>query len=377
MSQQEHPTPAEYHPMKMRTIIVFISVGIAAIVGVAVYIAMSSRIPAAPAGPAVSAADQADIALRRVQLRVDIIRNILGVAAAVGAVYALGLALRRQYAHEHADQRDHLRAERTHELQTEVARSGEKDATERRITELQLKAADQLGSEKAAVRLAGLYALERLAQDNPAHRRVVVEIICAYLRMPHPAFPAIDPRVGPDFEDELAPWAPSQAEELVVRATAQEMLTRHLREKKQTSAGRWMVDQLFWLDVTTNLAGAVLKDFDGKRCTFPSASFHDTRFIGDAIFSHASFPGQANFIAAEFTGRVTFSAAAFESPPLFRRNYFSIPPDFHGVRVSEPRAGAEVDVPEGWKLVDDGDRGYIFVNGSDPRHSVPIVPDVD
>jgi hypothetical protein len=44
----------------------------------------------------------------------------------------------------------------------------ELDGTERRITDLQTKAAELLGSDQAAVRLAGLYALERLAQDNPA-----------------------------------------------------------------------------------------------------------------------------------------------------------------------------------------------------------------
>jgi len=41
------------------------------------------------------------------------------------------------------------------------------DATERRITELYTKAVEQLGSDKAPVRLGGLYALERLAQDYP------------------------------------------------------------------------------------------------------------------------------------------------------------------------------------------------------------------
>ncbi len=58
------------------------------------------------------------------------------------------------------------------------------DATERRITELYTKAVEQLGSEKAPVRLGGLYALERLAQDNPDHRQTIVNVICAYLRMP-------------------------------------------------------------------------------------------------------------------------------------------------------------------------------------------------
>jgi hypothetical protein len=53
-----------------------------------------------------------------------------------------------------------------------------------RITELYTKAVEQLGSEKAPVRLGGLYALERLAQDNKEHRQTIVNVICAYLRMP-------------------------------------------------------------------------------------------------------------------------------------------------------------------------------------------------
>jgi hypothetical protein len=58
------------------------------------------------------------------------------------------------------------------------------DATERRITELYIKAADQLGSVQAPVRLAGLYALERLAHSAVEHRQSIVNVICAYLRMP-------------------------------------------------------------------------------------------------------------------------------------------------------------------------------------------------
>ncbi|MEV4250934.1 hypothetical protein AB0J63_47045 [Streptosporangium canum] len=59
------------------------------------------------------------------------------------------------------------------------------DATERRVTELYTKAVEQLGHAGAAVRLGGLYALERLAQDNPGHRQTIVNVICAYLRMPY------------------------------------------------------------------------------------------------------------------------------------------------------------------------------------------------
>jgi hypothetical protein len=58
------------------------------------------------------------------------------------------------------------------------------DAIER-VTDLYTKAADQLGSEKAPVRLAGMYALERLAQSTPEQRQTIVNVLCAYLRMPY------------------------------------------------------------------------------------------------------------------------------------------------------------------------------------------------
>ncbi|MEV4075213.1 hypothetical protein [Nonomuraea fuscirosea] len=41
--------------------------------------------------------------------------------------------------------------------------------------------------DPAPGRLGGLYALEQLAQDNrdPVLRQTVVDVICAYLRMPY------------------------------------------------------------------------------------------------------------------------------------------------------------------------------------------------
>lgn len=53
------------------------------------------------------------------------------------------------------------------------------DAAARRITELELKATELLGSEKAPVRLRGLYALERLTQDNESQRQTINNVFCA------------------------------------------------------------------------------------------------------------------------------------------------------------------------------------------------------
>ena len=49
--------------------------------------------------------------------------------------------------------------------------SHEQDATEECITELYTRAVDQLGAEDTPVRIGGLHALERLAQNNPAQSR--------------------------------------------------------------------------------------------------------------------------------------------------------------------------------------------------------------
>ena len=102
----------------------------------------------------------------RANAQMDAVRTGLAAGAGAGAAVGLMLAFRRQH-HQ--------------EISTVLT---DRDATERRITELYTKAVEQLGNDKAPVRLGGLYALERLAQDNSAQRQTIVNVICAYLRMP-------------------------------------------------------------------------------------------------------------------------------------------------------------------------------------------------
>lgn len=105
--------------------------------------------------------------------RIELLKTGLAVGAGAGGVAALVLAGRRQWSNEQAN--------RATERSFADSRH---DASERRITDLYSKGADQLGSDKAAVRLAGLYALERLGQDTPTMRLTIVQVLCAYLRMP-------------------------------------------------------------------------------------------------------------------------------------------------------------------------------------------------
>ncbi len=183
-----------------------------------------------------------------------------------------------------------------------VAAMTEHDATERRVTDLYTKAAEQLGHDKAAVRLAGLYALERLAQDNPAHRQTIVNVICAYLRMPYTPPPPPDPeqeRQGspppapaagpalPNATDNTPSTAGTDPEgERQVRLTAQTILTGHLRDTRTPDQRetRRPASARFWEDMHIDLTGATLMNFDFYRCHAIQARFVGATFTGDAGF---------------------------------------------------------------------------------------------
>jgi hypothetical protein len=124
-----------------------------------------------------------------------------------------------------------------------VAEASESDAAARRVTELYTAAVEQLGSDKAPVRLGGLYALERLAQDNPdpsALRQTVVNVLCAYLRMPW-APPGDAP--PEEAEESIQVLYERRMQEREVRLTAQRILRdHHLRpgaDHDQPVAGFW------------------------------------------------------------------------------------------------------------------------------------------
>jgi hypothetical protein len=254
-------------------------------------------------------ANHANPGTDRANARLDAVRTGLATAAGVGAAVGLMLAFRRQH-HQ--------------EIATDLTN---RDATERRITELYTKAVEQLGNDKGAVRLGGLYALERLAQDNPAQRQVIVDVICAYLRMPF--FPTAPPKAL-DAEREAA-WQ----QERQVRRTAQRILAEHLREdraKDQQSTDP--SSPRFWPSIRLNLAGATLVDFEVGNCVIADADFYAATFSGnaqffratfsgDALFSKATFSGNALFVEATFSGDNAFVEATFRSDAVFRGATFS------------------------------------------------------
>jgi hypothetical protein len=142
-------------------------------------------------------------------------------------------------------------------------------------------AASQLGHEKAAVSLAGVYAMARLADDWDEQRQVCIDVLCAYLRMPYETGdPASEkPREG----------------EREVRLTIIRVIGDHLQDPDSPTA--WCGRDLDFTNATFDGG-----DFSGAKFTGGQVIFYGAEFIGDSVF----------FIGAEFTGgTVVFSGAIF------------------------------------------------------------------
>jgi uncharacterized protein YjbI with pentapeptide repeats len=252
------------------------------------------------------------------QVQLDAIRTAGTIVVGTGGVVALLLAARRQRGTEIAlkqkdrDQADAARAhalqvrvaEQTSRHQERVAAATEADAESRRITDLYTKAVEQLGARQAPVRLGGLYALERLAQDNPGQRQTIVNVLCAYLRMPYqlpgerPADDADEPKVAVYLE---------RVQEREVRLTAQRLLADHLKYELDRARRN---PPTFWPDITLDLTGATLIDFSLPVCRTSSATFTSAVFVGDATFQLA-ITDHATFRMATFTGDATFDGIRF------------------------------------------------------------------
>jgi hypothetical protein len=284
--------------------------------------------------------------------------NILAVATGLAALLAV------RYTARNADT-----ARRTFQL-------GERGHDTDRFS----KAVEQLGSAQAPVRLGGLYALEKLAENNPGLQQTVVDVICAYLRMPWTPPHEEDrqqqirtaqraARTRPPGRAKVrTSWDP--AEERQVRLTAQRLLADHLSWQER----RWWqrlipADPLFWPGIRLDLTGATLLDFRFVCCRVHEADFGGATFTGDALFVEATFTGDASFGGATFTGDALFAEATFTRYAWFDEATFTgntwfggatftgyasfenmrgTPIDLEGARVKSPILSHEW--PPGWHL---------------------------
>jgi hypothetical protein len=180
-----------------------------------------------------------------------LVRDTLSVLALFAAVAAAIYAYRKQRVEEAAGYR------------------ADAEALSKRYQD----AANQLGHAKAAVRLAGVYAMARLADDWPEQRQTCVDVLCAYLRMPFTQ----------EEEDE------TERADSEVRDSILNIIADHLQQEALVAS---------WSNLSFNFRGATFKDLR---------------------FDHSVFAGGVNFGACRFRGECAFNAVIFESRTSFDR----------------------------------------------------------
>ena len=240
-------------------------------------------------------------------VRTTLIQTLAGIAVASGVIVTF-----------HTYRRNQVEQDRNYQQ-----RQDEQDRTYER--DLYANAIEQLGHTQAPVRLGALYSLEALAQDRPDRRQMVVDVLCAYLRMPNPppARPNPGDRVEAGRQKPIAIPPPAHdPEELQVRQTAQRLLASHLRPPPNTSpkdAQRLpaSAEQTFWPAISIDLTGATLVEFDFSSGSLVQGHFRRATFEGDAEFTGAAFEGDAEFTEAIFEDVARFIEATFEGATWF------------------------------------------------------------
>ncbi|HEV2780992.1 MAG TPA: hypothetical protein VGX25_16530 [Actinophytocola sp.] len=190
--------------------------------------------------------------------RLDLVKVALIVVGGTGGVVALTVAYRKQRQSEETDQREQYKL----------------------FTDRYVKATEQLGHDKPAVRAAGVYAMAELADDWAEGRQLCIDVLCAYIRMPYR-----DPEDG----------------EREVRRTLFRIIRNHLRPEARWSRVKWFHHRF-------SFEGATIDSGDLSGCHIAAGghmTFHGVRFTDGFLLSHLTLHDGAPmwFTNARFEGR--------------------------------------------------------------------------
>ena len=207
----------------------------------------------------------------------EVIKTALTATGFIGVVLAAVYAYRRQRISEAEAHR------------TDAIAFGDRYTT----------AVSQLGDQNAAVRLGGVYAMARLADDWSDQKQTCIDVLCAYLRMP--------------ARDDT-----TKDQEIEVRQSLIRCISSRLHKDKAGKQGR-----ADWRDNSFDFTGVKFsRSIDFRWCEFrrevsfvgaefeAGARFYETVFV-EALFREAIFDGRTVFTGALFKGISTFGDCVF------------------------------------------------------------------
>ena len=206
-------------------------------------------------------------------------------------------------------------------------------------------AINQLGSDKASTRIAGVYALTDIADTyRGGYRQRVVDILCGYLRSDRSSY-APDRSRQPVW-DASGHLVESVASDEAVESTILSVMRDHLRkERRNDKTGEPIVrqavdDDQLWCDCTfdfheATFHGAVDLTYSTLECV---PDFRGTKFERGADFGGATFTRGAAFDGATFTRGAAFDGATFTRDALFSGAYFASGAYFGGATFTRGAA---------------------------------------
>ena len=201
--------------------------------------------------------------------------------------------------------------------------------------------ANQIGDDQAAVRLAGLQAMARLADDWQANQQGCIDVLCAYLRMDRRLGPRDDGGAAPERSAGASPqprrtnmpiivrvrrtlWPDPAAEETAAR----EQANKDERDKAQRAD---LEEQQVRATVIRLIAEHLRKPpgwqrryFDFTGAVFDVGDFDEVEFKAEMVrFDDAQFRDRFSFEKARFSGKHTRFQNAHFSGTSFKDAKFS------------------------------------------------------
>ena len=205
------------------------------------------------------------------------------------------------------------------------------------------KAVEQLGDEKAPIRMGGVYTLvglvdEWLEEENLSEPerlkegQVIINNLCAYIRSPFTLA---------SHYDELSKDNPIS--EGVYKDNQQEFYTDKAEFKAETdvrlSIMKEIHDRLQNPEINTQGAWSDFEyDFSGSTFFYPvdltksyykkPVNFSDSTYQGEANFSDSTYQGRANFSDSTYQGEANFSDSTYQGEADFSRSTYQGEADF-------------------------------------------------
>ena len=241
-------------------------------------------------------------------------------------------------------------------------------------------AIEQLSSDKASIRLGGVYTLVGLVDEwladektipNIEERRkegqVIINNLCAYIRSPFLLAERAeqldedytkDPQIDFDGDKEkfgadkraFAQEKAALEEERQIRQSIIKEMREHLHNYEELAPWSYFdydfsnAHFFYFTDFTRsrfdgslNFTGAKFTqntDFSGAKFT-GYASFFGAKFTGYASFSEAKFTQNTDFSGVEFTGYASFSGVEFTGHASFSGVEFTGHADFFGAKFTQ------------------------------------------